>query len=194
MASVCRTLWLARSWRRSLDVDITGPPPGGDPLEVILEEGAKAMRAALLLTEAEWRGRLVPGVRGYRTGTYSRSITNDKGVRVGNMIRGSVGTRLFYARYLEEGTGLYGPLHRWIVPVRAKALRFPQPGNPGFTLAGRQRKGRAGAMAKWVYAKRVRGIMPRRYARDAAMIAEPKAVKLFEAAGRRAAERLAGGA
>jgi hypothetical protein len=47
-------------------------------------------------------------------------------------------------------------------------------------------------MARYIYAKRVRGIRPRRYARDAAMIAEPKTVKIFEAAGKRAAERLAG--
>ena len=178
-----------------MDVEI-GNPLAENVREIVMDEAHKALRLALLLTEAEWKGRLVPGVRGYQTGHYSRSITNDGGVEYptgrANRIVGEVGTNVYYARFLEEGTGLYGPRNQWIVPKTAKALRFPQPGNKGFTLAGRKRSGKAGAMARYIYAKRVRGIRPRRYARDAAMIAEPKTVKIFEAAGKRAAERLAG--
>lgn len=177
-----------------MNVEITGDPPPRDPAKIIMEEATKAMHQAVLLTESEWKGRLVPGVRGYRTGHYSRSITSDvKQFRLptGGQIQGSVGTNVFYGRYLEEGTGLYGPRNRWIEPVTAKALRFPQPGNKAFTLAGRRRSGRAGAMAKYVFAKRVRGIRPRRYARDAAMIAEPKVLRIFQRAGESAARRLA---
>lgn len=176
-----------------MNVEITGGPPPRDLAKIIIEEATKGMHQAVLLTEKEWKGRLVPGVRGYQTGHYSRSITSDvQQVRLSNgaSIRGSIGTNVFYGRYLEEGTGLYGPRNRWIEPVTAKALRFPQPGNKGFTLAGRRRSGRAGAMAKYVYAKRVRGIRPRRYARDAAMIAEPKVLKIFQEAGKNAARRL----
>ena len=163
--------------------------------EIVMEEAQDATKQALLLIEAEWRHRLVPNLRGYRTGTYSRSITNNGGHRVGNVIRGVVGTNVRYAPFLEYGTGLYGPLHRWIEPKNAKALRFPGKVGAGtpFTLAGRQRSGRAGRNARYVFARRVRGIRPRRYARDAAMIAEPKVIKLYEAAARRAALRIANG-
>ena len=110
-------------------------------------------------------------------------------------IKGVVGTNVFYAPYLEYGTGLYGPRHHWIEPRNAKALRFPGAVGAGtpFTLAGRKRKGKAGAGARYVFARRVRGIRPRRYARDAAFIAAPKVGKVFEAAGRRAALRIQSG-
>lgn len=39
--------------------------------------------------------------------------------------RFSVSSTKVYARYLQEGTGLYGPRRRTITPVRAKALRIP---------------------------------------------------------------------
>jgi hypothetical protein len=163
--------------------------------EIVMEEAQDGMRQSLLLVEAEWKHRLVPNLRGYRTGTYSRSITNNGGVRVGNFIKGLVGTNVQYAPYLEYGTGLYGPRHRWIEPRTAKALRFPARVGAGtpFTLAGRRRSGRAGENARYVFARRVRGIRPRRYARDAAMIAAPKVGKVFEAAGRRAAVRIGSG-
>jgi hypothetical protein len=176
------------------EVNITGGPMNPERAkEIVLDEAHKAMRLALAHTEATWKGRLVPGVRGYRTGTYARSITNNGGRREGDRITGTVGSNLFYAPLLEYGTGLYGPRHRWITPVKAHALRFPEPGNRGFTLAGRQRSGRAGAMARYIYAKRIRGIKPRRYARDAALIARPWVESIFRAAGQRAAERISRG-
>lgn len=33
-----------------------------------------------------------------------------------------------YAGYHQDGTGIYGPHHQRIVPVQARALRFPGPG------------------------------------------------------------------
>jgi hypothetical protein len=166
---------------------------------IVIEEAHRAMRDATFMVEGTWKGRLVPGVRGYRTGHYARSITSDvtplaEAKRLPDgMVRGVVGTNVFYAPYLEYGTGLYGPRHRWITPKKpGGVLRFPQPGNRGFTLAGRQRSGRAGAMAKYVYARRVRGIRPRRYARDAALIARPLVERRFHLAGQRAAQRLGG--
>lgn len=164
---------------------------------VLIEETHKATRDAGMMVVAAWRGRLVPNVRGYRTGHYSRSITSDvtplgEALATGRVV-GMVGSNVFYARYLEYGTGLYGPLHHWIYPKPPnKFLRFPAAVGKGtpFTLAGRRRSGRAGAMAQYVYARRVRGIVPRRYGRDAAMIAKPLVQERFRLAGRRTAERL----
>ena len=178
------------------------PPDGGEVRRIIMEEAQHAMDRALIKVEGTWRARLVPGVRGYQTGTYSRSITHESH-RVGeDQIAGSVGTNLFYAKYLEYGTGLYGPLNHWIVPQplgrtarnnpgRPGALRFPA-GGAGFTLSGRRRSGRAGAMAQYVYRKRVRGIKPRHYARDAAMIARPSVEEIFRQGGQIAAARIGG--
>lgn len=162
-----------------------------DAKEAVLQAARKAMPLALATVEGAWRARLVPNVRGYRTGTYSRSITNDGGKRVGDVVTGSVGTNLFYAKYLEFGTGLYGPRNRWIVPTTKKFLRFPAAvgKGTGFTLAGRRRSGRAGAMAQFVFAKRVRGIRPRRYAHDAALISQGAVTRIFAAAAREGGRR-----
>jgi hypothetical protein len=170
--------------------------------KIVIQEAHRAMREATFMVEAAWKGRLVPGVRGYRTGHYARSITSDvtplreAEAHPEGRVTGVVGTNVFYAKYLEYGTGLYGPLHHWITPKKpGGVLRFPAgPVGPGtaFTWAGRRRSGRAGAMAKYVYAKRVRGIRPRRYARDAAEIARPLVVRRFHLAGHQAAHRLGG--
>jgi hypothetical protein len=55
-------------------------------------------------------------------------------------------------RYLIEGTGLYGPKHRYIVPVAKTVLAWRQ-----------------GTV--WVFARRVRGIKPNSFAQDAARAA-----------------------
>lgn len=52
----------------------------------------------------------------------------DRGVKV------TVGSPLEYARYQEEGTGIYGPRGRPIVPVTAKALKFKPKGAKGFVF------------------------------------------------------------
>jgi hypothetical protein len=171
-------------------VDVHGDEPKGPSQveQIVLQEGHVAMQRAMMRVEAEWKRR---SVRARRTGTYGRSITWIAR-RQGKTVFGRVGVNVAYGRYLEYGTGVYGPRHRMIVPLRASVLRFPEPRNPGFTLAGRQRSGRAGMGARWVYTRRVRGIRPRRYARDAAMVAQPYVIREFEAAGRRAAERIVG--
>ena len=177
------------------DVTIDGKPPmpPDKAKEIILSEGLKATRKALLLTEGYWKANLIPGVRGYRTGHYARSITSEAH-REGDRIVGAVGSNLPYARYLEHGTGLHGPLHHWIVPHPPhRFMRWPEPGNPAFTLAGRQRSGRAGRGARWVFARRTRGMMARHYGRDAALKARPFAERFFREAGEAAARRIAKG-
>jgi hypothetical protein len=49
-----------------------------------------------------------------------------------------------YYRYLESGTGLYGPKHEYIVPKNAKALHW--------TVGGQD-----------VFVKRVKGIRPKKF-------------------------------
>lgn len=168
-------------------VDMPREPPSAITVQqVLLAEAKDGITHAVLLHEAEWKRR---AARSRRTGTYMRSITH-RVERVRNQIIGMVGSNVFYARYLEEGTGLYGPRNRWIVPKTKSVLRFPQPGNKGFTLAGRQRSGKAGNQAQWVFAKKVRGIRPRRYARDSHMVVRPLIEREMRDVARRATARL----
>jgi hypothetical protein len=169
-------------------IEFEGDAPDPDHVQrVIMDEAEQGMRQACLALEGQWRALATPA---RRTGTYMRSITTEVTRVSATRIHGTVGTNLFYAPYLEYGTGLYGPNRQLIYPKRASVLRFPQPGNPGFTLAGRRRSGRAGAAAAYVYARYVRGIRPRRYAERAADLARATAMAAFRAAGARAAARL----
>lgn len=68
---------------------------------------------------------------------------------MGGIPVGIVGTNVRYARFIHDGTGLYGPRKRLIRPVRAKALRWV---------------GRDGNV---VFARSSRGIRPRPFLRDA---------------------------
>ncbi len=188
---------MAAEW----DVEVKGsPPPEHRIREVIMDEAQKAMREGLATVQAEAMRR-VP----FRTGHLRRSINSSRPHVVGDLVLGSVGTDVFYAPFLERGTGLYGPRHRWITPVHAKALRFPSGGSaslfqggqrqggsagPGFTLAGRVRSGAAGAVATWTYARRVRGIRPRFFMRDAALITEGVVRNIFRLHAVKAARRI----
>lgn len=69
-----------------------------------------------------------------------------------------IGSPLPYARYIHEGTGIYGPKGTPIVPVTRKALKFQVKG-----ATGRRR----GADARWVFAKSVKGIEPNPFLVDA---------------------------
>jgi hypothetical protein len=58
-----------------------------------------------------------------------------------------VGTNVYYARWVHDGTGLYGPHHMLILPKTAKVLRFKS------RIASGKGKKRG-----WVYAKSVKGM------------------------------------
>lgn len=81
--------------------------------------------------------RLCPVDTGRLRSSITHELRQERGVPV---VR--VGTNVKYAVYVHEGTGIYGPRHRMIVPVRAKALRFK-------------------VDSKVVYAKHVRGVRAR---------------------------------
>jgi hypothetical protein len=55
----------------------------------------------------------------------SHTVAESVEVTVTSNRRVLVGSPLDRARWLEEGTGIYGPKHSPIVPVRSKVLVFP---------------------------------------------------------------------
>jgi hypothetical protein len=68
-----------------------------------------------------------------------------------------VGTNLYYARYVHDGTGIYGPKKQVIKPKRAKALVFRS------KLHGQK----SGKFAGFVVVKSVKGMRPNPFLRDA---------------------------
>jgi hypothetical protein len=121
------------------------------------------------------RGRSGPVVRHIQdicdavTAEAARNVKRDTGALAasieptvnvyGKIVVGRVGTPLEYARYLHEGTGIYGPKGTRIRPVTAKVLRF-KPGR----MIGPLPKGQAGSSPEnrggWVFARSVKGIPP----------------------------------
>lgn len=81
-------------------------------------------------------------------------------------VRVRIGSSLAYARYVHEGTGIYGPRRRPIVPVTAKALKF----EPGRSMGPRRRGASAGARGRRggpVFAASVKGSPPNPFLADA---------------------------
>lgn len=76
------------------------------------------------------------------TGRLRESINAELVSYAGNLAV-LVGTKVSYAMYQHEGTGIYGPHGTPIVPVRSKFLRFQPKGSLNF-----------------VYAREVRGAPP----------------------------------
>lgn len=74
-----------------------------------------------------------------------------------------IGSNLDYARYVHEGTGIYGPRHMPITPVTASVLRWPIKNNSG---TGRRRFA-GGQTAAFAYARSVKGTPPRPFLLDA---------------------------
>lgn len=70
----------------------------------------------------------------YRTGDLRASLT----VQEPDAAAVTMGTNLEYAIFVHQGTGLYGPLHRRITPVRKKALFWPGAKHPVRSVAGQR--------------------------------------------------------
>lgn len=88
-----------------------------------------------------------------RTGTLGRKITHTAARTSGKTVSATVGVKLSYAFYVEEGTGLYGPKRRYITPVTAKRLAWVATAGP--------------SAGQWMRAKRVRGMQPWHFMRNA---------------------------
>jgi hypothetical protein len=87
-----------------------------------------------------------------RTGRLRSSIRSVVGLsRTGSGVDvvGRVGTNVKYGGMLHRGTGLYGPRHRRIVPIRAKYLRY------------KDQNGRI------IFRRSVAGVRPRPFVRQA---------------------------
>lgn len=78
-----------------------------------------------------------------------RSSINTQLLTIGGKPAVRVGTNVFYAIYVHEGTGIYGPKGVPIRPQRAKMLSWKTKGG------------------KRVYARQVKGMRPNRFLADA---------------------------
>jgi hypothetical protein len=94
--------------------------------------------------------RLVPVDEGRLRG----SINADPPVVRGGVPVVRVGTRVRYARWVHDGTGLYGPRHTRIYPKTAKALRFRPKGSP------------------WIFRRSVAGMRGTPYLKEALVAAK----------------------
>lgn len=68
----------------------------------------------------------------FKTGQLRKSITS----QVLSDTEAVVGTNLYYARWVHDGTGLYGPMRRKIVPKKKKALHWPGAAHPVKSIKG----------------------------------------------------------
>ena len=96
-------------------------------------------RGLLVETQAKRNLGGIGGPRRIDTGRLRSSINTQLVVRDGRPVA-VVGTNVFYARYVHDGTGIYGPRGRIIRPVRRRFLRFRPQGR-----------------GRYVYARKVKG-------------------------------------
>jgi hypothetical protein len=122
------------------------------------------MQRALQRAAAEWADRVGQAVVNAARancpadeGRLRASITHTIDV-TGSTVRTRVGSPLDYARYVHEGTGIYGPNKTPIVPVSAKALKFRAPRQMGPLPAGARNLPRN--KRPFVFAKSVKGSPP----------------------------------
>jgi hypothetical protein len=94
--------------------------------------------------EAAAKRNLEDDPRRINTGALRSSIHTTV-ITVGGAIAVQIGSNLFYAIYVHDGTGIYGPKGTVIRPKSAKALRWKSP------------KG------KFMFAKYVRGMKPNHF-------------------------------
>ena len=111
------------------------------------------------------------------TGILAASIEPTVNV-YGRLVVGRVGSPLEYARYLHEGTGIYGPKGKPIVPVTAKALRF-KPGRMIGPLPAGQRGTSPEDRGEWVFARSVKGIPPHPFLVEALERISPYPVRIL---------------
>lgn len=129
------------------------------------------MRQALSTAAGQWGnniGRMIVNRAKARApvdeGRLRSSISHTVTMRP-NGVDIRVGSPLEYARYVHEGTGIYGPKRKKIVPISAKALKFGTPKMIGPLPAGMKTpaKGKRG----FVFAKSVKGSPPNPFLTDA---------------------------
>lgn len=75
-----------------------------------------------------------------------------------------VGTDVYYAKWIHDGTGLYGPQHKLIKPRNSRVLAFKS------KVYGAKK----GKYAGWVFAKSVKGMKPNPFLKNALAAADNK--------------------
>jgi hypothetical protein len=115
---------------------------------------AKDMLKRLVRVESAAKKNLDRPPRRINTGHLRASLTRELTLGPHGWI-GRVGTNVSYARWVHDGTGIYGPHHALIVPRTAKALRWRGGGGVG-KLKG-----------DYVYARWSRGMPPNPFLKDA---------------------------
>jgi hypothetical protein len=114
--------------------------PFGPVAKQLLVRGNKVATAA--------KRRISNNPKRVDTGRLRNSIGVKLTVRNGTHLGVEIGTNVYYARWVHEGTGIYGPHHKMIVPRRRKSLRWR-------------------AKGQYVFAKHVRGMAANPFLRDA---------------------------
>lgn len=112
----------------------------------------KAKVAGLRRATDLFRGKAVEEAP-HQKGTLWKSI---KTKVASNGDSGEIYSKLDYAKWQDEGTGIYGPNRAPIRPKNAKTLRF---------------KNKAG---KWVFARQVKGVKPKNFMKKAKVFLQSK--------------------
>ena len=110
--------------------------------------GVRQMRTKAVKVQALARKNLLRPPGGFDTGALSASI-KIKQVNIDGAIAFQVGSELPYARFVHDGTGIYGPKGQMIKPKHAKVLRWQGPGGEA------------------IFARQVKGMKPNPFLRDA---------------------------
>lgn len=91
-------------------------------------------RGLLVETQAKRNLGGIGGPKRVDTGRLRASINTQLVVEQG-IPRAVIGTNVYYARWVHDGTGLYGPRHAVIRPKRRKFLRFRPHGSRRYVYA-----------------------------------------------------------
>lgn len=130
-----------------IEIGITVPRKTVSDITERFATATKEMSGALVTatnrSTASYRGTARNLVR-VRTAALVNSITVTKAIAKGRTVTGSTEATALYARYQEEGTGIYGPFKRSITPKNKDYMQFKINGH-------------------WVRTKRVKGVKPGRY-------------------------------
>ena len=119
------------SWSQRLDptaiAKLLTTPQGGVARDML-------RRGLLVETQAKRNIGGVGGPRRVDTGRLRASISTQLLMRNG-VPAVVVGTNVFYALWVHNGTGVYGPAHRLIRPKRARRLKFKPSGQNTYVYA-----------------------------------------------------------
>lgn len=130
-----------------MPVSITFNQPALRSLAIAASDKDLRVRANRVLNEARRRAPVDTGrLRGSLSMVFSVGPHGEPVARIGS--------NLPYAIYVHEGTGIYGPKHSLIYPVKGKFMRWPAVNNSG--TGNRRYKG--GKTQLYIFAKSTKGM------------------------------------